>query len=170
MLSGPQNSHPEGEPCEPEGSGGREGSARPDPLGRQGSPQDDVAEPGFQRSTRQVHLAAALLLAVFALLCAHGLRWDTPTVDEFAHLPAGYHYLKTGHFDLFPLNPPLIKTLCALPLLALQLERNRAEYDRIFFFGRLPVVALGMLLCLVVFLWARELYGDEAGLIALLLA
>jgi len=142
---------------------------------------------------RQVHLAAALLLAVFALLCAHGLRWDTPTVDEFAHLPAGYHYLKTGRFDLFPLNPPLVKVLCALPLLALQpdldmaatvqntgwypwvygtdfMERNRASYDRIFFFGRLPVVALGMLLCLIVFLWARELHGDEAGLVALLFA
>jgi glycosyltransferase involved in cell wall biosynthesis len=34
--------HPEGELCEPEGSGGREGSHRPDPLGRRGSPQDDT--------------------------------------------------------------------------------------------------------------------------------
>jgi len=33
--------HPEGESCEPEGSGGRESSDRPDPLGRRGSPQDD---------------------------------------------------------------------------------------------------------------------------------
>ena len=138
----------------------------------------------------QTRLAAALLLTVFALLCAHGLRWDTPTVDEFAHLPAGYHALKTGRFDLFPLNPPLVKLLCALPLLALDpsidtetkvqntgwypwvfgtdfMERNRAGYDRIFFFGRLPVVALGLLLGVLVFLWAREMYGDEAGLVAL---
>lgn len=138
----------------------------------------------------QTRLAAVLLLAVFALLCAHGLRWDTPTADEFAHLPAGYHYLKTGRFDLFPTNPPLVKLLCALPLLALDpaidtqakventgwypwifgtdfMEHNRAEYDRIFFFGRLPVVALGLFLGLLVFLWARELYGDEAGLVAL---
>lgn len=138
----------------------------------------------------QTRLAAVLLLAVFAVLCVHGLRWDTPTADEFAHLPAGYHYLKTGRFDLFPTNPPLVKILCALPLLALDpaidtqtqvqntgwypwifgtdfMERNRAGYDRIFFFGRLPVVALGLLLCVLVFLWAREMYGDEAGLVAL---
>ena len=140
--------------------------------------------------SRQASLAAVLLLVVFALLCVHGLRWDTPTVDEFAHLPAGYHYLKTGRFDLFPLNPPLIKILCALPLLALDpaidtatpvqntgwypwlfgtdfMERNREGYHRLFFFGRLPVLALGLLLGVVVFLWSRELYGDEAGLVAL---
>ncbi|HEY2738781.1 MAG TPA: amino acid adenylation domain-containing protein, partial [Thermoanaerobaculia bacterium] len=40
-----QRSHPERELREWEGSGGREGSARPDPLGRQGSPQDDMTEP-----------------------------------------------------------------------------------------------------------------------------
>jgi 4-amino-4-deoxy-L-arabinose transferase-like glycosyltransferase len=150
--------------------------------------------PPFQsRVSRQTTLAAVLLLAVFGLLCAHGLRWDTPTVDEFAHLPAGYHYLATGRFDLFPLNPPLVKILCALPLLALQpsidtatpvrntgwypwifgtdfMERNRADYARIFLLGRLPVVALGLLLAWLVFLWARALYGDEAGLIALVFA
>jgi hypothetical protein len=143
-------------------------------------------------SPRSVTAAAVLLLAAFAALCAQGLRTDTPTVDEFAHLPAGYWTLKTGRFDLFPLNPPLIKVLSALPLLALDpqidtaspventgwfpwqygtnfMERNRAIYDRIFLYGRLPVVALGMLLGLLAFLWARELYGDEAGLVALFL-
>jgi len=133
-----------------------------------------------------------LLLASFAVLCAHGLLRDTPTVDEFAHLPAGIWTLKTGRFDLFPLNPPLVKVLSALPVLALDpaidtaspventgwfpwvygtgfMERNRPIYERIFLFGRLPVVALGMLLGFLAFLWARELYGDEAGLVALFL-
>lgn len=138
-------------------------------------------------------LAAVLLLVVFVILCAHGLRWDTPTVDELAHLPSGWYTLKTGRFDLFPLNPPLVKLLSALPLLALNprldpdarventgwypwlygtdfMERNREIYDRLFLLGRLPVVALGLLTCWLVFRWARELYGDEAGLVALLLA
>lgn len=137
-------------------------------------------------------LAALLLLAAFAILCVHGLRWDTPTVDEFAHLPSGWYTLQTGRFDLFPLNPPLVKVLSALPLLAIGprldpgarientgwypwlygtgfMERNRAEYDRIFLLARLPVLALGLLLGWLVFRWARELYGDEAGLVALLL-
>jgi hypothetical protein len=145
-------------------------------------------DPGPPRT----RLAAVLLLVLFAVLCVHGLRWDTPTVDEFAHLPSGYYTLTTGRFDLFPLNPPLVKVLSALPLLALRpsldpdarientgwypwvygtgfMERNRAIYDRIFLFGRLPVVALGMLLGWLVFRWTRELYGDEAGLVALFL-
>jgi hypothetical protein len=136
--------------------------------------------------------AVALLLAVFAILCIQGALRDSPTVDEFAHLPAGYWTLETGRFELFPLNPPLVKILSALPLLALHpaidtaspvehtgwfpwefgtrfMEMNRPGYDRIFLLGRLPVVALGMLLGWVAFLWARELYGAEAGLVALFL-
>jgi hypothetical protein len=137
-----------------------------------------------------VRAAGLLLLVAFAGLCAHGLRWDSPTVDEFAHLPAGYYYLKTGNFELYDLNPPLPRVLSALPLLALQpqidtgarlrddgwypwvfatdfMRRNRERFDRIFLFGRLPVVALGVLLGLLVWRWARRLYGEEAGLVAL---
>ncbi len=133
-----------------------------------------------------------LLLGAFALLCAHGLAWDTPTVDEFAHLPAGYYYLKTGDFNLFALNPPLVKLLSALPLLALHpaldphpriqhtgwypwvfgtdfMERNRANYDGIFLFGRLPIVALGLLGGWLTWRWARDLHGSRAGLVALTL-
>ncbi len=143
--------------------------------------------------SNRTRLAAVLLLVVFTILCAHGLTWDTPTVDEFAHLPSGYYTLTTGRFDLFPLNPPLIKVLSALPLLALRpslesdapientgwypwvygtgfMERNRPQYDQIFLLGRLPVIVLGILLAWLVFLWAKNLYGEEAGLVALLLA
>jgi Dolichyl-phosphate-mannose-protein mannosyltransferase len=134
--------------------------------------------------------AVALLLLAFVLLCAHGLAWDTPTVDEFAHLPAGWHYWQTGSFALFPQNPPLVKLLAALPLFLVHpaidtgariqntgwypwvfgtdfMERNRAIYDRIFLLGRLPIVLLGLWTGLLVFRWARELYGPGAGLLAL---
>lgn len=135
-------------------------------------------------------LPVLLLLGAFLVLCAHGLRWDTPTVDEFAHLPAGIHYWKTGDFRLFALNPPLVKLVSALPALVLDpqvptdapvrhtgwfpwvygtvfLERNRGIYDAVFLLGRLPVVLLGVALGLLVERWARELYGARAGLMAL---
>ena len=148
-----------------------------------------LAAPGLP--ARTARLAALLLLVLFVALCAHGLRWDTPTVDEFAHLPAGYYYLETGNFELYNLNPPLPRLLCALPLLAAApaidtaarlrdtgwypwifatgfMRLNAASFDHLFLLGRLPVVALGVLLGLLVWRWARRLYGEEAGLVALL--
>ncbi len=135
--------------------------------------------------------AVLLLLGAFVLLCAHGLAWDTPTVDEFAHLPAGCYYWRTGDFTLYSGNPPLIKLAAALPLLALRpslsrgpventgwfpwiygtdfMQRNRARYDLLFLAGRLPIVAMGVALGLLVFRWARGLYGAGAGLAALAL-
>ncbi len=131
-----------------------------------------------------------LLLGIFAILCMHGLVWDSPTVDEVAHLPAGYYYLKTGDSSVYPNNPPLLKVLAALPLLALQpdvgppphrgspawqpwifatdfMERNRAIYERIFLLGRLPIIALGVFLGWLVWRWSRDLYGPRAGLVSL---
>jgi hypothetical protein len=170
--------------------------------GRRGAHPDERAAPetGAQPSDpgitapsrRRPRRAAALLLAGFAALCWHGIIWDTPTVDEFAHLPAGYDYLRTGRFELFPLNPPLVKVLCALPLTLIGpdidtaapvvntgwypwvfatdfMQRNRARFDLVFRLGRLPVVALGLLAGLLVWRWTRELHGEEAGLVALLL-
>ncbi len=133
---------------------------------------------------------ALVLLAAFAALCAHGLAWDSPTVDEFYHLPLGLYTLETGDFMLFPANPPLVELLAALPLLALDpvletrvpgarggwlpwqlgtrfMERNRTVYDRLFLRGRLPIVGLGVLLGLLVWRWARALYGGAGGLLAL---
>jgi hypothetical protein len=131
-----------------------------------------------------------LLFGAFAILCLHGLVWDSPTVDEFTHLPAGVFYLKTGDFDLAARTPPLIKVMAALPLMPLDpqirtvkpahesawypwllgtdfMERNRPIYDRLFLLGRLPIVALGLLMGLIVYLWARDLYGAAAGTVAL---
>ncbi|HEV3460358.1 MAG TPA: glycosyltransferase family 39 protein, partial [Thermoanaerobaculia bacterium] len=146
--------------------------------------------PGEVRRPAAARAAGLLLVGAFVALCAHGLRWDSPTVDEFAHLPAGYYYLRTGNFELYDLNPPLPRVWSALPLLAVApsidtgarlrddgwypwvfatdfMRRNGARLELIFLLGRLPVVALGGLLLLLVWHWARRLYGEGAGLVAL---
>jgi 4-amino-4-deoxy-L-arabinose transferase-like glycosyltransferase len=169
----------------------------PPPFARSGPGGPEAATAGRARpagvGNGRSWLSVALLLLAFVLLCVPGLRWDTPTVDEFAHLPAGYYYLRTANFSLYNQNPPLIRVLSALPLLTLNpppevdagarlrntgwypwefgtdfMQRNRARYDLIFLLGRLPIVALGALAGLLVFAWARDLYGEQAGLIALL--
>jgi hypothetical protein len=170
----------------PSGPSGPSGTIAPAATGAATPTAKAVAA----RQPPAARIAGLLLLAAFAGLCAHGLRWDSPTVDEFAHLPAGYYYLKTGNFELYDLNPPLPRVLSALPLLALApqidtgarlrddgwypwvfatdfMRRNRERFDRIFLFGRLPVVVLSVTLGLLVWHWARRLYGEEAGLVAL---
>ena len=56
---------------------------------------------------------AALCLAHFAVVC-HASGKSTPTIDEFAHLPAGIVYLRTGSFRFYPHNPPLPRLAAAL--------------------------------------------------------
>lgn len=47
---------------------------------------------------------------------------DSATMDELAHIPAGYSYLTKKDYRLNPEHPPLIKDLSAIPLLFLNLN------------------------------------------------
>jgi hypothetical protein len=138
-----------------------------------------------------VALAAAALLAALALQCVLSLRTMSPTFDEHAHLPAGYSYWATLDLRLNPQHPPLVKLLCAAPLLLLHprvdwsdsawasanewrfghvfFYESGNDVDRLLFWARLPIVALSLVLGLYVFRWSRERFGPRAGLAALLL-
>jgi hypothetical protein len=131
--------------------------------------------------------------ATFALLFAFWLQMFfalpklSATSDEVAHLPAGYTYWKTHDFRMNPEHPPLAKLLAALPLLALKPHldtswpewTNRIQYvfgygflytndaDRLLFWGRVPMTLLATLGGLIVFLWARDMFGPPSGLFAL---
>ena len=135
---------------------------------------------------------AALLLAVFLLLGLDGARRDTPTVDEFAHLPAGCAALRHGSFHLYRTTPPLARMWMAAPLVlrdivvppppALRptewepwiygstfLRANRDRYLRDFFSARLSVLALAVAGGVIVYAWAFRLYGAAAAVGAVFL-
>ncbi len=133
----------------------------------------------------------AILLALFGLQVILTSCEMSTAGDEAAILPVGYVFLKTGQWRLVPEHPPLIFALSALPLLILNpridftdpawsqpgtniwtagrnfLFSNDAE--RLVFWGRLPTLLLALLLGYFVYRWAKELYGGNAGLMALLL-
>jgi hypothetical protein len=138
--------------------------------------------------------AAAILLVGSFIAPIALMRQKSITYDEVPHLPAGVSYWKTGKVELNPMHPPLVKELCALPLLALGADANlpvdRDEIQRlarevwnqrafgwrffahrdiesIVFWGRLPAVALSAGLAALVLAWARELWGPLGGLLAL---
>ena len=134
------------------------------------------------------------LLTFFVVLSLGAARQKSPTFDETLHLFAGYSYLKWGDFGINPEHPPLAKIVAALPLLALQLdlrgvergERDRVQSDRghawelanrflfvnndaetIFFHAKAAIILLALGLGIVVFFWARELFGLGAASAAL---
>ena len=59
---------------------------------------------------------------VAVLLIIHGLLlwWIdsriSPTMNEISHLPAGLRILEHGAFDLYSVNPPLVRLVAAIPV------------------------------------------------------
>lgn len=77
--------------------------------------------------------AAIALLGVFAGLSIWEMAGDSVTSDERIHLPAGYAYWKAREFRLNPEHPPLVKLLCSIPLLAMDLKMpsvNPADHEK----------------------------------------
>jgi hypothetical protein len=129
-----------------------------------------------------------LFLGVFSM------KDDSATMDEVAHLPAGFSYLTQKDMRLNPEHPPLIKDLAAVPLLFIKdinfpsdinawqedingqwdfgshfLYQNGNPADKMIFWGRLPMILILILLGFYIFKWARELSGNKVALLALFL-
>ncbi len=148
----------------------------------------------LQRKNRLTGIAAAGLIVCFVTQAVLSMKDKSVTVDEITYITAGYYHLRTGDFHYNMTNPPLMKITAALPLLLLNpklpemgsdpddwdaieewqyarrfLYDNRVDADRMLFAARLPIVALGVVLGVLVFVWTRELYGRNSGLLALFL-
>lgn len=144
----------------------------------------------FQRGPA---LIVAALLAFHAGLLAYAATRHSPSIDEIGHLPAGLNHWQLGRTEMYRVNPPLIRLVTVLPLLATDAEVEWARLENgynkqlPFAIGRdfiqlngrvsfwyfslarwacIPFSLLGGYVC---FLWARELYGPWAGLMALVL-
>lgn len=137
--------------------------------------------------------AAFCLILVFAAQMVNAVWQQSLTWDEDDHIFAGYMSWKTADFGVNPEHPPLIKAVATLPLLPLDLRlpalqpgffknatyiegrellfRNGPQYpvDTLVFRVRMAAMSFALLLALLVFFAAREMFGDEAGLLALLL-
>jgi 4-amino-4-deoxy-L-arabinose transferase-like glycosyltransferase len=144
-------------------------------------------------STRRKWLwpVVVVLLLVQAALALTIVHRESLTFDEDDHMFAGYMMWKTGDYGLNPEHPPLAKLLATLPALRdnlwvppLQgrnfkteaylsgrdwLARNDGASQHLVFRMRASVELLAVGLCLVVFLAAREWFGETAALIALVL-
>src|SRR5258705_6701535 len=90
------------------------------------------------RGDRLLRLGAPILLLLLVVQGIAFIRESSQTSDEAAHLLAGYAYLRTGNFLTFPGEPPLLKEIAALPLLAFDLDLPdfaTPEMPRVFLLG-----------------------------------
>jgi len=134
-----------------------------------------------------------LLLGIFALLAITSIAGKSGTCDEIAHhIPAGVVFLEKGDLKMATDSPPLPKYIVAAPIVCflnpalpdnkdIWRDQDRAKFSRDFFFkynssakkmlffSRLIVIMLGIILGLLLFAWAKRMYGEKTALFALLL-
>ena len=134
----------------------------------------------------------ALLFCLFAFqLWFHATR-TSATIDESPHIFAGYRYWQCGDFGVNVEHPPLLKLLAAIPLVSKNLIQPLWECgtkitssdesysagnlflaknnpDNIVVPARLSAALMSLLLALMVFLAAREMFGNWEAAVALAL-
>ena len=129
-----------------------------------------------------------LLQMILVAVIVHG---ESLTFDEGDHIFAGYMMWHSGDYGLNPEHPPLVKLVATLPLLHEKLwvpplqhrmfkgeayrdgrdfmERNDGPSHRLLFRMRLAAGVFAVGLSVMVFLLGSRLFGEPAGLLALLL-
>ena len=137
-------------------------------------------------------LIVFFLLFIFFIQAATSVLKRSNTWDESGHLLSGYAYLKNGIDYLEPSHPVLGRLIPALPLIFFDLRfepdkvsaqnapgsnfypyslkflfENNTHGKKLLFYSRLSMIALGILLGIYIFIWARMLYGNMGGLLAI---
>ncbi|MFN3150461.1 ArnT family glycosyltransferase [Bremerella sp.] len=148
-------------------------------------------QPSNHRQWTKGELAFLGMLLVHVCLLAYGAWYHGPTWDETGHLPAGVSHWKTGTFHLYRVNPPLVRMVAAIPVLASDadlswLSNSTREYDGrgewpagrefieangvdtywYFTLARWACIPFSIVGAAVCFFWARELYGELSGTLA----
>ena len=138
----------------------------------------------------QNYIVAGILAIMLAISIGTALG-DAAIMDEVAHIPSGYSYVRYGDYRLNPEHPPLLKDLAGIPLQFLNLtfptddkfwttDANgqweagwkfmylpENDTEKLIFWSRFPIILLSLLLGFLIFKWAQELFGAKAGLLAL---
>lgn len=115
-------------------------------------------------------LAAAGLVVCFLVLALLGVRGQDSTTDERHYFGVGREILRTHEWVGFGalLHPPLSYYVDSLPLLWLG-DSSPEDPFALLLCRATSLVVFGVPLLVLVFRWARELYGPAAGLVALAL-
>lgn len=154
---------------------------------------NSTAHPETSVSPQLVRYLVVALLVVQTLLLGYLAIRQSPNANEPGHLAAGVSNWQSGRFELYRVNPPLIRMIGALPVVMAGVKTDwdafyegpgarpiftigpafmKANGERSFWLmtlARWACIPLSLIGGLVCFFWARALYGDASGLLALTL-
>lgn len=154
-----------------------------------------AAEARRRLVTYKVEILCATILLAMAFVLVTITARKSITCDEIVLIPSAYYHLVTNDVQLIPQHPPLCKLLAGLPLLFLQPDErprepsdrsmtkddaewayvsrfwqdNNSRFEAISFWARMPMIGLTLALGALTFVFARELFGPRAALLAVLL-
>jgi len=143
-------------------------------------------------NTNKLSLFIVLFSLSFLFSLSLFISWqESTTMDEQAHIPASYTYVRYLDMRLNPEHPPLIKIFAGIPLLFLDvtfpieslewkegineqwtlgnrfLHENNAQL--ITFLSRIPIIFVSLLFGWFLYLWTKRLAGVWAGTFAVIL-
>ena len=132
-----------------------------------------------------------LILAVWLSLAGWSTLVHAPGFDEPVQLMAGLGVWQFGRFDWYLVNPPLVKSVAALPVLAMHpkiperlgrpapiarqelavagqyVQDNGADIRRHIVLARWACLSFSLIGAIVCWRWAEALFGASSGLVAL---
>jgi hypothetical protein len=136
-----------------------------------------------------VRYVSSITLVHLSLL-VYGIFNHGPGWDEVGHLPAGISHWRTGRFDLYRVNPPLVRMVATAPLVFLDdgvkwqwnsayrcdrpewdlgkemIETNGRGYFRFLRIARLMCLPFAALAIWVIWKWTRELFGTGGAMLS----
>lgn len=144
-------------------------------------------------TARGICLALLIVLSIHLFLLGLQAFWQSPTPDEMAHLAAGLHCVQEHRFDVYPVNPPLVKSVAAIGASVLDytlptiparlrledrpefligdvfLHANAERFMALLSAARLACIPLSLAGALGCYVWAARLASPRAGLVAAIL-
>lgn len=135
---------------------------------------------------------ALLVLGIMAILLLGSVWNDSASMDELAHIPAGYGYAAFGDYRLNPEHPPLLKALggfSALLFLHPHFPTDTSSWltdingqwtqgarflyeagndpDSLIFWFRVPFMLLALFFGWILYRWTRAFAGSSTALLTL---
>jgi hypothetical protein len=146
-----------------------------------------------RRTSQWPALVAVVAVSVHIILLAWSAYKHTPVLSEVGQLPAGISHWTFGRFDLYRVNPPLVRMIAAIPVVALGPRMDWSSYSSdptvrsetlvgidfvsangpetfwLYTLGRWACIPFSVIGAATCYVWARDLYGIYSAPVATVL-